>query len=256
MKRSRIPPLVLAATLVFLYLPLLAMAVHSFNASRFGGEWTGFTLKWYERLAQERVLLRSLSTSLIVASVATLVAAVFGTLSALALHRYRGRVQGAHLTLLTLPLVVPDVLMGLSLMVFFVATSTQLGVGTIVVAHVTFCISFVAMVVLARLQDFDFSVIEAARDLGATATQATAHVMLPLLAPGIVAGALLSFTLSIDDFVITFFVAGPGSTTLPIYIFSSLKHGSPPVIQALSVVMLAATAVVAWLVLRLARRST
>jgi len=131
--------------------------------------------------------------------------------------------------------------MGISLLMAFVAAGVPLGLLTIFLAHVTFCVSFVAMTVLARLQDFDFSVIEAARDLGASPWQSTRKVLIPLLMPGIAAGALLAFTLSIDDFVITFFVAGPGSTTLPLRIYSMIKYGAPPMINALSTLLLLAT---------------
>jgi spermidine/putrescine transport system permease protein len=145
--------------------------------------------------------------------------------------------------------------MGMSLLLFFVAAGAGLGLCTIVLAHVTFCVSYVAMVILARLQDFDFSVIEAAQDLGAGWWTATRRVLLPLLAPGIAAGALLAFTLSVDDFVITFFVAGPGSTTLPIHIYSMIKHSKHmPMINALSSVLLAATFVMVWGSQRLTRR--
>jgi len=144
----------------------------------------------------------------------------------------------------------------MSLLLMFVAMKVQLGLFTIFLAHVTFCISYVAMVVLARLQDFDFSVIEAAQDLGASWWQAATRVLLPLLFPGIAAGALLAFTLSIDDFVITFFVAGPGSTTLPIRIYSMIKHGSPPLINALSTILLVVTFAAVWLSQRLAEEKT
>ena len=137
--------------------------------------------------------------------------------------------------------------MGMSLLLFFVAIGVHLGLFSIFLAHVTFCISYVAMVVLARLQDFDFSIIEAAQDLGASWWQATWRVLLPLIMPGIAAGALLAFTLSIDDFVISFFVAGPGSTTLPIRIYSMIKHGSPPLINALSTLLLLVTFAMVWI---------
>jgi spermidine/putrescine transport system permease protein len=159
-----------------------------------------------------------------------------------------------HYSLIYTPLVVPEILMGISLLLFFVALGVDLGLGTIFLAHVTFCISYVAMVVLARLQDFDFSVMEAARDLGADSWTATRRVLLPLLAPGIAAGSLLAFTLSIDDFVVSFFVAGPGATTLPIRIYSMIKHGSPPLINALSSLLLLVTFVAVGLSQRLTRR--
>ena len=140
-----------------------------------------------------------------------------------------------------MPLVVPEILMGISLLMAFAAAGVELGLGTIFLAHVTFCVSFVAMTVLARLQDFDYAVVEAAQDLGAGWGITFRKVLLPMIAPGIAAGALLAFTLSIDDFVITFFVAGPGSTTLPIRIYSMIKFGSPPLINALSTILLLIT---------------
>jgi spermidine/putrescine transport system permease protein len=159
--------------------------------------------------------------------------------------------QDAHYLLVYAPLVVPEILMGISLLLFFVALGADLGYPTIVVAHVTFCVSYVAMVVLGRLQDFDWALVEAARDLGADTWTAARRIVLPLLAPGIAAGALLAFTLSVDDFVITFFVAGPGTTTLPLRIYSMIKHGSPPLINALSTLLLAATTAAVWFSQRL-----
>jgi spermidine/putrescine transport system permease protein len=144
--------------------------------------------------------------------------------------------------------------MGISLLMAFVAVGVPLGLFTIFLAHVTFCVSYVAMTVLGRLQDFDFSVIEAARDLGASPWQSTRRVLLPMLMPGIVAGALLAFTLSVDDFVITFFVAGPGSTTLPLRIYSMIKYGAPPMINALSTLLLVVTLSAVLLSQRLANR--
>lgn len=146
--------------------------------------------------------------------------------------------------------------MGISLLLLFVALKIRLGLFTIFLAHVTFCVSYVAMVVLARLQDFDFSVIEAAQDLGAGWWITTVRVLLPLLAPGIAAGALLAFTLSVDDFVISFFVAGPGSTTLTIRIYSMIKHGAPPLINALSTILLVITFVTVTVSQRLIREET
>lgn len=251
MRRSRFPLLVTLSVLAFFYLPILVLVVNSFNASRFGSTWQGFTLQWYSRLTTQREIWAALEVTLIVAVSATVVSAVLGTTAALALHRYGSRLQRLHSALVSVPLVMPEILMGMSLLLFFATVGLELGVFSIFLAHVTFCVSFVAMVVLGRLQDFDDSLLEAARDLGATAWAATTRVLLPLLAPGIAAGALLAFTLSIDDFVITFFVAGPGSTTLPIRIYSMIKHGSPPLINALSTLLLFVTFTTVWLSQRL-----
>lgn len=248
MKRSRIPMYTTVVVLVFFYLPILVLVINSFNASRFGGVWEGFSLRWYIRLFTERDIWYALRNTLIVAVSATAASVVLGTIAAFALHRHTSRLQRVHYTLIYTPLVVPDILMGMSLLLFFVALGLDMGLFTIFLAHTTFCISYVAMVVLARLQDFDFSVIEAAQDLGASWWTAAWRVLLPLLAPGIAAGGLLAFTLSIDDFVITFFVTGPGATTLPIQIYSMIKHGSPPLINALSTILLLVTFVMVWLI--------
>jgi len=242
MKRSRLPLLVTIAVLFFFYLPIIILVVNSFNASRFGAGWQGFSMRWYARLLHEPEIWRAARNSLTIALGATALSVVFGTTAAFALHRFaRSRLQRFHYGLVYTPLVVPEILMGISLLMAFAAAGVRLGLGTIFLAHVTFCVSFVAMTVLARLQDFDFAVIEAAQDLGAGWGTTLRKVLLPLIAPGILAGALLAFTLSIDDFVITFFVAGPGSTTLPIRIYSMIKYGSPPLINALSTILLTVT---------------
>lgn len=251
MKHSRLPLITTVSVLVFFYLPIVVLVINSFNASRFGGTWEGFSFKWYVRLFHQREIWHALRNTLIIAVGATSVSAVIGTTAAFALHRYTSRLQRIHYTLIYTPLVVPEILMGMSLLLAFVAIGVKLGLFTIFLAHVTFCISYVAMVVLARLQDFDFSVIEAAQDLGANWWETAVKVLLPLLAPGIAAGALLAFTLSVDDFVISFFVAGPGSTTLPIRIYSMIKHGSPPLINALSSILLVVTFAAVWLSQRL-----
>jgi len=242
MKRSRLPLLITIAVLLFLYLPIIILVVNSFNASRFGTGWQGFSMRWYARLLHEPEIWRAARNSLTIALGATALSVVFGTTAAFALHRFaRSRLQRFHYGLVYTPLVVPEILMGISLLMAFAAAGVRLGLGTIFLAHITFCVSFVAMTVLARLQDFDFAVIEAAQDLGAGWGTTLRKVLLPLIAPGILAGALLAFTLSIDDFVITFFVAGPGSTTLPIRIYSMIKYGSPPLINALSTILLTVT---------------
>lgn len=257
MKRSRFPAAVTAFALVFCYLPLVALVVNSFNASRFGSTWQGFSLRWYERLfgTTGSDLWEALTLSLTIAAIAALASMVLGTFAALALHRYRSPLQKAHLSLIYLPTVLPDILMGISLLLVFAAASVPLGKTTIILAHITFCISYVALVVLGRLADFDESLIDAARDLGATATAAFLRVRMPLLAPGIIAGGLLAFTLSIDDFVITYFTTGPGTTTLPLKIWSMAKHSKEmPVINALSTFLLVFTFLAVAIALRLTRK--
>jgi spermidine/putrescine transport system permease protein len=242
MKRSRFPFIVTGLVLVFFYLPILILVVDSFNSSRFGGAWRGFSLKWYARLFHEPAIWAAARNTLLIALLVTFVSLILGTASALALHRFfKSRLQRFHYTLVYTPLVVPEILMGISLLMAFVAAGVKLGMLTIILAHVTFCISYVALTVLGRLQDFDFSIVEAARDLGASSWLAAWKVVLPMLAPGLAAAGLIAFTLSVDDFVITFFVAGPGATTLPIRVYSMIKHGATPLINALSTLLLALT---------------
>lgn len=242
MKRStRLPVYATAGTLAFFYLPLLIVLVNSFNKSKYGGEWKGFTFDWYGQLFSDVHIWGAFCNTLLIAVAATIVSTVLGTCAAFALHRYKDKLQFLHYLMIYSPLIVPDILMGMSLLLLFVSLKVKLGLFTIILAHISFCLSYVAMVVLGRLQDFDFAIVEAAYDLGASRWQAYSKVVVPVLAPGIIAGALFAFTLSIDDFVITFFVAGPGSTTLPIYIYSAMKHGAPAIINALSVVFLAMT---------------
>ena len=242
MRRSRFPIVVTAVVMAFFYVPIFILVANSFNPARFSSRWQGFSLIWYARLFESPEIWQALKNTLIIAVSVTAVSVVLGTAAAFALHRYgSSRLQRIHYTLIYQPLVVPEILMGISLLMAFVAAGVPLGLFTIFLAHVTFCVSFVALTVLARLQDFDFTVVEAARDLGASPWQSARKVLIPMLMPGIAAGALLAFTLSVDDFVITFFVAGPGSTTLPLRIYSLIKYGAPPMINALSTLLLAVT---------------
>lgn len=256
MRRSWFPALLTAAVIAFLFAPLVVLVTNSFNASRFGGEWEGFTWNWYEKLWAADEVWESVWVTLKIALSASLAAMALGTLAAYALHRFRSWLQSVHSMLITLPLVMPDILMGMSLLALFILSGIETGLLTIWIAHVTFCLSFVTMVVLGRLQDFDFTLIDAARDLGATRTQAVVKVLLPLLLPGVLAGGLLAFTLSIDDYVITFFVSGPGTTTLPLRVASMMKTSrSLPVINALSTLLIASTFILAALSFRLQRRA-
>lgn len=254
MSRPRFPAILTGLVLVFFHAPLVVLILNSFNASRFGGSWEGFTWKWYDLLWKNAPIWKAFLISLKIAAAATLSSVLLGTVAALALHWYRGALQRTHGWLVGLPLLAPDVLMGISLLAIFASTGVPLGFGSIWIAHTTFCLSYVTMVMLARLQDFDFSLMEAAADLGATPCQAFRRVLLPLLWPGILGGALLAFSLSIDDFVITFFVSGAGSTTLPILVSSMMKTSrNLPVINALSTLLIAGTFLIAALSYRLSR---
>lgn len=252
-------------TLVFLYTPLILVAVASFNASKYGGRWMGFSLKWYEKLFSDSTIWEALANTLIIALIATFFATLLGTLAALALHRSKTKLKGIYSALVQTPLVVPDILQGIGLLLLFVLVletfgewlrrtfGIEMGLGftTIIIAHITFCLSYVTMVVLGRLEEFDNSMIEAAQDLGAGGLYTFFRVTLPAIAPAIIAGALFSFTLSIDDFVITFFVKGAGDTTLPIYIQGAMRRGTPAVINALSVIFLIMTFILVFATQRL-----
>ncbi|MBA3603382.1 MAG: ABC transporter permease [Parachlamydiaceae bacterium] len=248
MKRSRFCLFVTIAIFILLYLPIVLLMVNSFNESRFGGLWTGFSLKWYARLLEDKQMWIALKNSLIVAFSSTIASTFLGTCAAFALHFYRTPLQKAHYFLVYTPLIIPDILMGISLLLLFFALNIKLGLLTITIAHTTFCVSYVAMVMLTKLQHFDFSLVEVAQDLGASRWTVIRRILLPLLAPAILAGALLAFTLSIDDFVITFFMAGEGTVTLPLYIYSKVKFGSTPTINALSTLLLIVTFATIWLV--------
>jgi spermidine/putrescine transport system permease protein len=227
------------AVFAFLFAPIVVLVVFSFNEARSGTTWTGFSTKWYSELADNQDIRRAFSNTMKVAFSATLVATVIGTLAAFALTRFRFRGRGAYSVLVFVSLVVPEVVLGIALLVFFRRIAdVQLGLNTVVLAHITFCIAFVVVVVRARLARFDDALVEAAADLGATPVQGFLRIVLPLAAPGIAAGAMLAFVISLDDVVITFFTSGPGSTTLPLYIFGQVKRGVSPSINALSTLVL------------------
>jgi spermidine/putrescine transport system permease protein len=227
----------------FLYLPLVVVVAYSFNDSRLNAEWVGFTLGWYRALFADAQMLVAARNSLVVAAASSAIATVLGTLAGLAMYRHPRR-RLLPVLVLT-PIAIPEVLQGVSLLVFFVMLNLTLGLVSIVLSHIAFCIGFVAVVVRARLQGLDESLIEAARDLGATPWQALRRITLPLIAPGIGAGALLAFTLSIDDFVITFFTAGAGTTTLPLQIYSMIRIAVTPEVNAVSTLLMALTLVLA-----------
>jgi spermidine/putrescine transport system permease protein len=228
-------------TFVFLYLPIVALVVLSFNSARQGVAWTGFTLKWYSELFRQADIWKAFLNTVIIALTSSLAATVIGTFTAMALYWYKSRLKGYLGVLVYTPLIIPDILMGVSMLIFFVAVGIPLGLITIFIAHVTFCVSYVTVTVMTRLEDFDYSMVEAARDLGAKSHQVFRKVIVPMIMPGMIAGFLLSLTLSIDDFVITFFVAGPGSTTLPLKVYSMIKFGVSPVIYSLSTLLLVGT---------------
>lgn len=228
------------AVYAFLYVPLIIVIVYSFNDSKLNAEWVGFTLDWYRKLFHNDDMLVAAGNSLVIALVASAAATVLGTMAGFAMHRYR--IRALQILVLT-PIAIPEILMGVSLLLFFVMLNMTLGLVSIMLAHIAFCIGFVAIVVRSRLSGMDESLTEAARDCGATPWQAFRLVTLPLIMPGVVAGALMAFTLSIDDFVITFFTAGANASTLPLQIYSMIKIAVTPEVNAVSTLLMVLTLV-------------
>lgn len=227
------------AVYLFLYVPLLIVVVYSFNDSRLNAEWVGFTLRWYHVLFNDGDMLQAWANSLIIACTASIVATVLGTMAGIAMYRYRPKLL--PFMVLT-PVAMPSILLGVSLLLFFIQVlNLTLGMLSIIIAHITFCIGFVAIVVHARLAGMDNSVFEAARDLGATPWRTFRLVTFPLILPGVIAGLLMSFTMSIDDFVITFFTAGVGVSTLPLQIYSMIKIAVTPEVNAVSTLLMLIT---------------
>lgn len=230
--------LVALAVYAFLYVPLIIVVVYSFNDSQLNAEWVGFTLDWYRKLFHNNEMLRAAGNSLMIALVASAASTMLGTMAGFAMHRYKLKL----LPLLVLtPIAIPEILVGVSLLIFFVMLNITLGLVSIALAHIAFCIGFVAIVVRSRLSGMDESLTEAARDCGATPMQAFRLVTLPLIMPGVVAGALMAFTLSIDDFVITFFTAGANASTLPLQIYSMIKIAVTPEVNAVSTLLMGLT---------------
>jgi len=225
----------------------------SFNDSQFSASWVGFTLDWYSRLFQRPDIMRGLKASLIVGGASTVVSAVLGTLVALALARHRFRGRTALEGFLYVPIVTPEIVVGISLLILFALAKIPLGLTTIIIAHVAFCLSFVVIVVLARLEGMDQNLEEAAMILGADEITTFWKVTVPQLWPGILSGALLAFTMSFDDFVITSFVSGSGSSTLPIVVYGMVRRNIEPSINAISTIILLVTTALIYLADRLTR---
>lgn len=278
MSNRRSPWLTLTAWLVyaFLYAPIIVLVIYSFNASRTNIVFEGIVNRgpcgpfyWFCQLASNRDVVNATRNTLIVAFTATVVSTVIGAMAALALQRYQFPIKRASEGALYLPIVIPEIVMGIGILVFFSALfrwanglfdlqgPQRLGMGltTIILAHIAFCLPFVTLVVRARLAGFDQSLEEAAMDLGANEWTTFRRVTLPLIAPGVLSGAMLAFTISLDDFIITFFTAGPGSTTLPIYVYGLLRRTVTPEVNALSTIWILVVFVVVFLSRRLENRS-
>jgi spermidine/putrescine transport system permease protein len=225
----------------FLFLPIAMVVIFSFNGSRLVEVWTGFSLKWYGTAWTDPSILDALRVSLTVAALNAVLATVFGTLAAIGMQRVGRRTRTAFELMVYGTIVTPEIVIAIASLLFFVTINFDLGIPTIVITHVVYNTSIVALIVRARLVGMDRALDEAAADLGATPLQTLRRVTIPLLYPAILAGALLAFTFSFDDFVLTFFVAGATSTTLPLKIFSMLRFGISPVVNAVATVMLAVT---------------
>lgn len=262
MRTSWVASSVALGALAFLYLPMLAVALFSFNETRHGLSWGGFTLDWYARLGQDPAILEAARNTFLLAGVSTLLATLLGTLFALGLerHPFAPRARAFLEDVLHLPVVTPDLILAAALVVAFsflrnLSGLFEPGFLAMVIGHVTFQVAFVALVVMSRLRSLPKELDEAARDLYATYPDYLRRVLLPLLTPGIVAGAMLAFTLSLDDFVISFFTAGPTSQTLPLIIYASTRRGITPEIHAVSTLVFFLTLVLVLLGEQLTRRS-
>ena len=237
-----------AAVMLFLYLPLASLVLFSFNDSKRTIRWEGFTTGWYTQMAGDDALIGAFANSLTIAAISTLFSVVLGTMAAIALWRFRFPGKGAFDGMITLPIVVPEICMGVAMLVFFGTIAPwprdlvwPLDLGAIIIAHITFSFPFVTVVVRARLASFNREMEEAARDLGASELRAMRDVLLPHVRPALIAGALLAFTLSLDDFVITFFTAGPNTVTFPVKIYSMVRFSVTPEVNAASTVLMAIT---------------
>ncbi|MGF1567029.1 MAG: ABC transporter permease [Nodosilinea sp.] len=229
----------------FMYFPIIVLGIYSFNDSRYSARWEGFSLRWYRSLFSDSRIFSALQDSLTIAFVAVGVSAVFGTLMAIGLAKYTFRGKGLYRGMAYLPLIVPDIAIAVATLVFLVSVAVPLSLWTIIAAHIVFCLAYIAVVVSSRLQLLDPNLEEAALDLGATPTQAMTKVLIPQLAPGILAGCLLAFVLSMDDLLISSFTAGGGANPLPLEIFSRVRTGVKPDINALSVVLILGSALLA-----------
>jgi spermidine/putrescine transport system permease protein len=233
--------LLLAVNFLFLYFPIVALIAFSFNDSKRNITWQGFTFKYYVQAYNNNALQDAFMNSLTIAAVSTAVSTALGTMLGVALHRYRFPAKDAVDAWVHLPIIIPEICMGVAMLAFFALIKVPLGLATVIVSHIAFSIPFVAVVVRARMAGFDMSLEEASRDLGANQWQTFWKVTFPYLTPGAVAGGLLALTLSLDDFVITFFTSGPGSTTFPIKIYSMVRFSVTPEVNAASTILIVLT---------------
>lgn len=249
--KTKLPNIYLAVIMALMYLPILLVIIYSFNESKISSVWSGLSLKWYKELFRDRALIEALVNSLILASLSSLAAAVIGTLGAVGMSRSKLKINSVAEYISTLPIMIPEIILGIVFLIFFSLLGLPFGMTTLVIAHTAFCIPYVFLLVKARLAGMDKSLTEAARDLGASGFRAFLDITLPLILPAIASGILLSFAMSLDDVVISIFVTGVNTNTLPIKIYTQLKTGVTPKINALCTLLFLLTLVLGLLSLRL-----
>ncbi len=228
----------LVGVLFMLYLPILVLIINSFNASKYGNHWAGFTWKWYEKLFANESLMEAAGHSVLIAVVSATLATTIGTLAAVALHRYQFKGKAILSSMVFVSMLTPEIVLAIALLIIFILLGIQLGFWSLLIAHVTFCLPFVIVAVYSRLKGFDMKMLEAARDLGATEGQVFLKIILPLALPAVASGGLLSFTLSLDDVIVSAFVTGPSYEILPLKIYSMVRVGVSPEVNAISTSLL------------------
>ena len=228
----------LLGVLVVLYLPIAVLVINSFNASKYGNHWTGFTLKWYEKLFSNEGLMQAAGHSVLIAITSASLATLIGTLAAVALHRYQFKGKAVLSSMVFVSMLTPEIVLAIALLIIFILAGIQLGFWSLLLAHVTFCLPFVIVAVYSRLKGFDMKMLEAARDLGATEGRVFTKIILPLALPAVASGWLLSFTLSLDDVIVSAFVTGPSYEILPLKVYSMVRVGVSPEVNAISTTLL------------------
>lgn len=239
--RTKLPNIYLAFLVILMYLPVVVVIFYSFNASRQSSVWGGWSINWYKELFSDKSLIEALKNSLIIGVLSSGIAGVIGTLGAVGMAKAALKSKGIIEYISTLPIMIPEIILGMVFMAYFSLMKLPFGMVTLVIGHASFCIPYVFMMVKARLAGIDKSLVEAARDLGASETRAFLDITMPLISPAIISGMLLSFAMSLDDVVISIFITGPKTNTLPIKIYTQLKTGVTPKINALCTMMLLCT---------------
>ncbi len=253
--RTKLPNLYLAIILIFMYLPILIVIIYSFNENKLTAIWSGFSLKWYAELLKDKDLMEALKNSLILGVLSCFCAGVIGTIGAVGMARMNYKTKGIMEYVSMLPIMIPEIILGMVFLAFFSAISLPFGMTTLVIAHTTFCIPYIYMMVKARLVGMDPTLLEAARDLGASEIRAFWDITLPLIMPAVASGSLLAFAMSFDDVVISVLVTNSRINTLPIKVFSRIKFGVSPEINALSTIMLSVTLIIILSVVRINKKN-